>query len=89
MFFLSEAQMPEGVGFKLYDTTHLAWLGFFILLCAASVIIYRKLNAKCRNRYRFRNGKKLCCGGSRRFWHRSSALSSMRHKHFAYNILYL
>lgn len=49
MFFLSEAQMPEGLGFKLYDSTHLAWLGLFVLLCAVSVIVYRKLNAKWRN----------------------------------------
>ena len=49
MFFLSEAQMPEGVGFKLYDSTHLAWLGFFVLLCVSSVIVYKKLNAKHRN----------------------------------------
>lgn len=49
MFFKTKNTIPEGVGFKLYDTTHLAWLGFFILLCAASVIIYRKLNTKNRN----------------------------------------
>lgn len=49
MFFLSEAQMPEGVGFKLYDTTHLLWLGLFVLLCVVSVIVYRKLGTKQRN----------------------------------------
>lgn len=49
MFFLSEAQMPEGLGFKLYDTTHLAWLGLFVLLCTVSVIVFRKLDARQRN----------------------------------------
>ena len=49
MFFVSDDNIPDGVGFKLYDSTHLAWLGFFILLCAVSVIVYRKLGTKGRN----------------------------------------
>lgn len=49
MFFLSKAQIPEGVGFKLYNTTHLLWLAFFVILCAVSVIVYRKMGAKVRN----------------------------------------
>ena len=49
MFFTPEAQMPEGVGFSLYDTTHILWLLFFVLLCTVSLIIYKKLNAKNRN----------------------------------------
>lgn len=49
MFFAPEGQIPEGVGFKLYGLTHLLWLSFFVLLCAASLIIYKKLNAKRRN----------------------------------------
>jgi len=49
MFFVPEGQIPEGVGFKLYDSTHLLWLSFFVLLCTASLIIYKKLNEKHRN----------------------------------------
>ncbi len=48
MFFTPEGQIPEGVGFKLYDLTHILWLSFFVLLCTASVIIYKKLNTKHR-----------------------------------------
>lgn len=49
MFFTPESKMPEGLGFKLYDTTHLLWLLFFILLCTVSLIVYKKLNTKSRN----------------------------------------
>lgn len=49
MFFTPEANIPEGVGFKLYGPTHLLWLGIFVLLCVVSLIIYKKLNAKQRN----------------------------------------
>lgn len=49
MFFTPDSQMPEGVGFKLYDTTHLLWLCFFIVICAVSLIIYKKLSNKKRN----------------------------------------
>ena len=49
MFFTPESWMPEGLGFKLYGTTHLLWLLFFVLLCTTSLIVYKKLNAKNRN----------------------------------------
>jgi hypothetical integral membrane protein (TIGR02206 family) len=49
MFFTPESLIPEGVGFKLYDSTHIFWLCFFVLLCTVSLIIYKKLNAKKRN----------------------------------------
>lgn len=49
MFFVSEDNIPDGVGFKLYDSTHLAWLGIFVLLCVLSVTVYQKLNVKHRN----------------------------------------
>lgn len=49
MFFTPESQMPDGVGFELYDTTHLLWLLFFVLLCTISLIVYKKLNGKNRN----------------------------------------
>ncbi len=49
MFFLAEDKMPEGLGFKLYDKTHLFWLGVFLVLCVVSIITYKKLNTKNRN----------------------------------------
>lgn len=49
MFFVSEDNIPDGVGFKLYDSTHLVWLGIFVLLCVLSVTVYQKLNVKHRN----------------------------------------
>ncbi len=49
MFFTPEYRMPEGLGFRLYDTTHILWLLSFVLLCTTSLIIYKKLNTKNRN----------------------------------------
>lgn len=49
MFFTPSGQIPDGVGFKLYDLTHLSWLGVFVVLCAVCTIIYKKLNPKNRN----------------------------------------
>ena len=49
MFFTPESLIPEGVGFKLYDLTHLLWLGAFIFLCVVCTVIYKKLNEKKRN----------------------------------------
>ena len=46
---MTEDNIPEGVGFKLYGPTHLLWLGIFVLLCVISVIIYKRLNTKRRN----------------------------------------
>lgn len=49
MFFTPEANIPEGLGFSLYDLTHLMWLGAFIMLCAVCTVIYKKLAPKNRN----------------------------------------
>lgn len=49
MFFTPDGLMPQGVGFKLYDSTHLLWLGALVMLCTICTIIYKKLNAKKRN----------------------------------------
>ncbi len=49
MFLKTKDTIPEGVGFNLFDSTHLSWLGAFVMLCAVSVIIYKRLNAKHRN----------------------------------------
>lgn len=49
MFFETKNTIPDGYGFKLFGTTHILWLCAFVLLCAVSVIIYKKLSAKHRN----------------------------------------
>lgn len=52
MFFVAEENIPEGVGFTLYGTTHLLWLSFFVVLCAVGLAVYKRLNAKARNTMR-------------------------------------
>ena len=48
MFFISKDNIPEGVGFSTFDTTHLLWLlGAFISI-AAAVLVYRRLCDKKR-----------------------------------------
>lgn len=49
MFFTPDEYIPEGVGFGLYDFTHLSWLFAFVALCATCTIVYKKLSAKNRN----------------------------------------
>ncbi len=49
MFFTPDSQMPEGIGFKHYDLTHILWLLAFVILCTVCTIIYKKLNEKNRN----------------------------------------
>lgn len=49
MFFVSNDNMPDGLGFKLYGLTHILWLLFFVLLCTSCLIVYKKLNSKNRN----------------------------------------
>lgn len=49
MFFETKNTIPDGYGFKLFGTTHILWLCAFVALCAISLIIYKRLNAKHRN----------------------------------------
>ena len=50
MFFLTNDQVPEGVGFQAYDSTHLLWLLAGFLLWVAACLVFRKLPAERQNR---------------------------------------
>lgn len=50
MFFLTDEQIPAGVGFETFGLTHILWLLAGGLLCAGACIIYRKLPADKRKR---------------------------------------
>ena len=43
MFFVSNENIPEGVGFQTFDLTHLLWLLAGLIFCVAACIFYRKL----------------------------------------------
>lgn len=38
--------VPDGLGFALFDATHLIWLGIFLAVTVANCIWYRKLSPK-------------------------------------------
>ncbi len=40
--------VPIGVGFSLFDSLHLVWLGIFLITTVASIIYYRKLSLRGR-----------------------------------------
>ena len=44
MFFKTQDSIPEGLGFKTFDATHLLWLLAAVLLIVFASILYRKLN---------------------------------------------
>ncbi|MBQ4119286.1 MAG: TIGR02206 family membrane protein [Clostridia bacterium] len=48
MFFITNENVPSGVGFSTFDATHLLWLLAFALLSAFSIILYRRLNTQKR-----------------------------------------
>ncbi len=52
MFLKPESEIPNGVGFSLYDATHFSWLAFFAVLCVLSILIYKKLSPENRNKMR-------------------------------------
>lgn len=45
MFFITNDNLPEGVGFQTFDLTHIIWLLAGILFCIAACVFYRKLSA--------------------------------------------
>lgn len=49
MFLDTVETVKDGVGFKLYDTTHLIWLAVFLILAVALPLIYRRCLPKTRN----------------------------------------
>ena len=43
MFFVTNDNLPEGVGFQTFDLTHILWLLAGTVFCAAACICYRSL----------------------------------------------
>ena len=48
MFFVNSENMPEGLGFKTFDLTHILWLSAGILLCVSACILFRRLSESKR-----------------------------------------
>ena len=48
MFFLTNDQIPEGVGFQTFGLTHIIWLLAGVIFCVAACILYGKLSANKR-----------------------------------------
>lgn len=44
MFFVTDNNIPEGVGFQTFGLTHILWLLAGLLFCVAACIFYRKLS---------------------------------------------
>ena len=49
MFFKTQDSIPEGLGFKAFDLTHLLWLVAIIAACVLLCKICRGLNEKSQN----------------------------------------
>ena len=43
MFFTTGENMPEGMGFRTFDGTHLTWLVAGVLVCIAACMMFRRL----------------------------------------------
>ena len=48
MFFLTDEQIPAGVGFPAFGLVHILWLLAGGLLCAGACLLYRRLPADKR-----------------------------------------
>ena len=48
MFFTTKENIPEGVGFSTFGTTHLLWLAASVIVCIAVMLIYRRLGERGR-----------------------------------------
>ena len=49
MFFKTQDSIPEGLGFKTFDLTHLLWLLAIILACILACTLYKRLSEKSKN----------------------------------------
>lgn len=49
MFFYTKDTVPEGLGFKTFDATHLIWLLCLATVCIAAAVIYRRLSGEKKN----------------------------------------
>lgn len=48
MFFATKDNIPDGMGFKAYDVTHLLWLSAGVLLLVVACIFYKRLSDRKR-----------------------------------------
>ena len=52
-FFLETADTIEpGHGFAYFDTLHIAWLVFLVVVCVANIFLYRRLDLTGKDRWR-------------------------------------
>ena len=52
-YFLDTTEtVPSGVGFSLYDNTHLAWVVVFLIVVVANCYLYHSLNSAGRDKWR-------------------------------------
>ncbi len=49
MFFATKETVPEGVGFRTFDITHLTWLLFITAAIVITMLIYKKASVHKRN----------------------------------------
>ena len=52
-FWHITGDIPKGLGFSHFDTTHLCWLGLFLVLAVALCLLYRRLGETGRRRFRY------------------------------------
>ena len=52
-FWHITGDIPKGLGFSHFDTTHLCWLGLFVILAVALCVLYRRLGETGRRRFRY------------------------------------
>lgn len=52
-FFETVETAPKGIGFRHFDSCHLAWLAAFVLVTVAACMLYRRLDEKGRKIMRY------------------------------------
>ena len=52
-FWHITGDIPKGLGFSHFDTTHLGWLSAFVVLAIALCLLYRKLGTRGRRIFRY------------------------------------
>ena len=51
-FFATTDSIPEGLGFSLFDSLHLLWIGIAIVLMFVNLFAYRRFGDKSRHQWR-------------------------------------
>ena len=52
-FWHITGDIPKGLGFPHFGTTHLCWLGLFVVLAVVLCLVYRRLGEVGRRRFRY------------------------------------